>query len=79
MLCMRGVLGDLAVRAIEAAGPEITTEKVLAGLEGISNYEDPFGGPSQSYSATKHMGGDYLNLYQVQDGKWVTVETNLPY
>ena len=73
------VLGDLAVRSIEAAGPEITTEKVLAGLESISNYEDPFGGPSQSYSATKHMGGDYLNLYQVQDSKWVTVAERLEF
>ena len=73
------VMADLAVRALEAAGPDITTEKVLAGLEGISDYQDPFGGPSQSFSASKHMGGDYLNLYQVQDSKWVTVAEKLEF
>jgi len=73
------VIGDLVVRALEEAGRDVTVEKVLAALESIDRYEDPFGGPTLSFSPTKHQGGDYLNLYQVQDGKWVTVETNLPY
>ena len=73
------VIADLTVRALEAAGPDITTEKVLAGLEAIDNYEDPFGGPSLSFSAEKHQGGDYLNLYQVQDGKWQTVAEGIAY
>ncbi|MDJ0655068.1 MAG: ABC transporter substrate-binding protein [Xanthomonadales bacterium] len=73
------VMADLTVRALEAAGPDLTTDKVLAALEGIDNYQDPFGGPSMSFSATKHQGADYLNLYQVRNGKWETVETRLPY
>ncbi len=73
------VFADLAVRALEAAGPDITIEKVLAALENIDRYEDPFGGPSLSFSPTKHQGGDYLNLYQVVDGKWEVVEANLPF
>ena len=73
------VIADLMIRALEAAGPDITTEKVLAGLEAIDAYEDPFGGPSLSFSAEKHQGGDYLNLYQVQDGKWQTVAERIPY
>ena len=52
---------------------------MLAALEGIDHYENPFGGPSISFSATKHMGGDYLNLYQVEGGKWKTVAEALPY
>ena len=51
----------------------------LAALEDISYYEDPFGGPSMSFSPTKHQGGDYLTLYQVRDGKWEIVERNIPY
>ena len=70
---------DLVVRALEAAGPEPTVEKVLAALESIDYYEDPFGGPSMSFSPTKHQGGDYLRFYQVQGGKWVTVEESIPY
>ena len=73
------VSADLVVRALEAAGREVTVEKVLAGLESIDDYEDPFGGPSLSFSPTKHQGGDYLRFYQVQDGKWVTVEESIPY
>lgn len=70
---------DLVVRALEAAGRDVTVEKVLAALEGIDSYEDRFGGPSMSFSATKHQGGDYLRFYQVRDGRWVTVEENIPY
>lgn len=73
------VAADLTVKALEAAGPELTTEKVLAALENMSFYEDPFGGPSLSFSPTKHQGGDYLNLYQVQNKKWRLVATELPY
>jgi branched-chain amino acid transport system substrate-binding protein len=70
---------DLVVRALEAAGRDVTVEKVLAALESIDYYEDRFGGPSMSFSATKHQGGDYLRFYQVRDGKWETVEENISY
>ena len=70
---------DLVIRALEAAGPEPTVEKVLAALENIDYYQDPFGGPSMSFSSTKHQGGDYLRFYQVRDGKWATIEENIPY
>jgi branched-chain amino acid transport system substrate-binding protein len=73
------VMGDLVVRALEAAGPEPTVGKVLTALERIDYYEDPFGGPSLSFSPTKHQGGDYLYLYQVQNSRWKIVEKNLPY
>lgn len=73
------VSADLVVRALEQAGSELTLEKVLAALESIDYYEDPFGGPSLSFSATKHQGGDYLTFYQVQGGKWEIVEKNVPF
>lgn len=73
------VMGDLTVMALEAAGRELSVGKVLAALESIDHYEDPFGGPSLSFSPTKHQGGDYLNLYQVKDRKWVVVAEKLPY
>jgi branched-chain amino acid transport system substrate-binding protein len=73
------VTADLTVRALEAAGPELTVEKVLAALESIENYEDPFGGPSLTFSATKHQAGNYLYLYQVVDGKWEIAEERIPF
>ena len=73
------IAADLTVKALEGAGPDVTLEKVLAALEAIDHYEDPFGGPSLSFSPTKHQGGDYLNVYQVVGGEWVTVDENVPY
>ena len=73
------VMADLLIQSLEAAGPDLTLDKMLAALEGISGYVNPFGGPTISFSSDKHMGGDYLNLYQVQDRKWVTVAESLPY
>ncbi|MDA0706908.1 MAG: ABC transporter substrate-binding protein [Proteobacteria bacterium] len=73
------VIGDLIVRSLEQAGPELTLEKVLAALDSINKYEDPFGGPTLTLSPSKHQAGDFLNLYQVVDGKWVVAERNLPF
>ena len=73
------VFADLVVQSLDQAGPELTLDKVLAALETIEKYEDKFGGPTLSLSATKHQAGDYLNLYQVSDQKWQVVERNLPY
>jgi len=73
------VMADLLIKSLEAAGQDVTVEKMLAALEGITYYENPFGGPTMSFSAQKHMAGDYLNLYQVKDRKWITVAESLPY
>jgi branched-chain amino acid transport system substrate-binding protein len=73
------VIADLTVRALEAAGPDLSTEKVLAALESIENYEDPFGGPTLTFSPTKHQGGDYLYLYEVVNSQWQIAEERLPF
>jgi len=73
------VIGDLLVKAIDGAGSDLTVEKMLAAIEAIDHYEDPFGGPSLSFSATKHVAGNTLNLYQVVNEKWVTVAEEVTY
>lgn len=73
------VIGDLTVRALEGAGPDLTRDKVLAALEKIENYKDPFGGPTLTFSPTKHQGGDYLYLYQVVDSQWQIAEEKIPF
>jgi len=70
---------DLMIKAMERAGPGLTTAKMLAELEGISEYEDPFGGPTMSFSPEKHQAVDSIYLSQVVDGKWVLVEKDLAY
>jgi branched-chain amino acid transport system substrate-binding protein len=73
------VIGDLIVRALEEAGRDLKLENVLAAIERVDKYEDPFGGPTLTFSPTKHQGGDFLNLYQVVDSKWVVVEKNISF
>ena len=73
------VMADLLILSLDAAGPDVTVEKMLAGLEGISRYDNPFGGPTMSFSPQKHMAGDSLNLYRVENQKWTTVAESLPY
>lgn len=73
------VTTDLMIRAMEAAGRDLTTEKMLGELEKIRNYEDPFGGPTLSFGPDKHQGSDSLTLSRIIDGTWVVLEENLPY
>jgi len=73
------VTADLTIRAMDAAGPELTTDKMLAELEKIQNYVDPFGGPTLSFGAEKHQGSDSLYLSQIVDGTWTVVQKDLTY
>ena len=73
------VMADLLILSLEAAGREVTVEKLLTAFEGISHYDNPFGGPTMSFSPQKHVAGDSLNLYQVENQKWKTVAESLPY
>ena len=52
---------------------------MLAAIENIEAYEDPFGGPTLTFSPTKHQGGDYLYLYQVVNSRWQIAEERIPF
>ncbi len=73
------VAADLFIASLEKAGRDVNVETFLKALESIKEYQPAFGGPKMSFSATKHVGGDYLVLEQVQNGKWVTLVDNLPF
>jgi branched-chain amino acid transport system substrate-binding protein len=73
------VTADLMIRAMESAGPDLTTDKMLAELEKIQNYVDPFGGPTLSFGPEKHQGSDSLFLSQIIDGEWSVVQRDLSY
>jgi len=59
------------VKAIENAGPELTTQKLVEGMEKIRNYQDIFGGPPQGFSATEHVSSHGSAIYRVEKGRWV--------
>jgi branched-chain amino acid transport system substrate-binding protein len=73
------VTADLMIKAMEAAGSDLTTAKMLAELENILDYVDPFGGPSLSFGPEKHQGADSLFLSQVVNGNWTVLEKDLSY
>lgn len=65
------VIIDLTVKAIENAGPDLTTRKLVEGMEKIRNYQDIFGGPPQGFSATEHVSSRESVIYRVEKGRWV--------
>ena len=70
---------DLFVKAVESMGKDVTTAGLTKAFEAIKDYKDPFGGPTISFSADKHAGGDALVLVQAKDKGWKLIESNLPY
>ena len=63
---------DTVVRALEAAGPNLTHESFLKAMESLS-YHDALTGADISYSATDHQGANEVVISVVKDGKWVTL------
>ena len=65
------IVADLAVIAMERAGRKLTVNSLIKGLESIKNYQDPFGGPVQSYGPRDHLGPEESVLYQIKGGRWL--------
>lgn len=73
------VSADLLLMGLETAGRDLSVEGVMAGIESIKGYEDPFGGPTISFGPDKRFGGDSLVLLKVESGDWKTIDNELPY
>ena len=66
---------DMVMLGLERAGRNLTVESFVKGLESIKNYQDIFGTPQQTFSATKHGGTDGFVLTRIQNGKFKRVVT----
>jgi branched-chain amino acid transport system substrate-binding protein len=60
------------VRALEAAGPDLTSESFQAGMESL-NFEDKISGVTVDYSADDHQGADAIVISQIQGDNWVEI------
>jgi branched-chain amino acid transport system substrate-binding protein len=67
------VIIDLTVKAIDNAGPDLTTQTLVQGMEKIRDYQDIFGGPPQGFSATEHVSSHGSVIYRVEKGRWARV------
>lgn len=57
------------VMALEAAGPDLTTDSFVQGVYSI-DYQDDLLGVGVSYGEGKHKGGSLVTISRVQDGGW---------
>ena len=73
------VVIDFVVFALDRAGPDLTTKKLVDALENINNYRDIFNGPTQTFGPQKRLGSTDSAVFQVQKGRWVRVTDMLKY
>lgn len=76
MLGYRGA--DLVVRGLEIAGPDITRDKLVAAIESFTEYTDIFGN-TLSFGPNDHKGVDHSTLSQIQNGRWVALDTTISF
>jgi branched-chain amino acid transport system substrate-binding protein len=69
---------DLVVKALENAGPELTHESLIAGMEAISDYTDLFG-YHLSFGPDDHQGVKGSALSTVVNGRWQTMAESVSY
>jgi branched-chain amino acid transport system substrate-binding protein len=65
------VSADLTVVGLEHAGPDLTLDTLITGLEAIKGYHDIFNGPEQNFGPDKHQGASSSFLAVVKGGRWV--------
>lgn len=69
---------DLAVRGMEIAGRNLSRENMIAAIESMSEYTDLFGN-KLTFGPDDHKGVDSSSLSQIQNGRWVTLDTSITY
>ncbi len=60
------------VRALEAAGKDLTTDSFVKAMESL-DYEDKISGNHADFSATDHQGADEVIISVIKDGNWQEV------
>jgi branched-chain amino acid transport system substrate-binding protein len=70
---------DLTVLGLDRAGPNLTLDSFIKGMESIQHYHDIFNGPEQNYGPDKHQGANSSFLAIVKGGRWVRVTDPLIY
>ncbi len=73
------VTADIVVKALEAAGKDLTRAKLVTAMEGVKNYKPMFPGPALNYGPDKRQGSTASFLAKVEGGRWKVVGENLLY
>lgn len=67
---------DLVIQALEAVGPDVTTEGFISALESIGTYTDLFG-YELHFTEDNHNGVRESVLAQAQDKRWVVLDQRI--
>src|SRR5262249_16136958 len=65
------VAADLTVVGLDKAGPNLTLDSFVKGLESVKGYHDIFTWPQVNFSSGKHQAGNSAFLACVKGGRWV--------
>lgn len=65
---------ETMVRALEAAGPDLTRASFIAALENLA-FEDVIMGANVAYSPDSHVGAKAIFISAVENGSWKLVHT----
>ena len=60
---------DTVIRALEAAGPDLTQDSFIAGMESLSFY-DELADAKITYGPEDHQGADEVVISIVENGQW---------
>ena len=61
----------------QAAGKDLTGEKMLDAMEGGSEFLDIFNSPPSKFSKTNHLANTITQVQQIKNGRWVVVKEGL--
>jgi branched-chain amino acid transport system substrate-binding protein len=61
---------QIVIQALKNAGPVLTPDSFVSGMESIKDYHDIFGSPTISFSPTKHQGSNESFLCIIKNGHW---------
>jgi branched-chain amino acid transport system substrate-binding protein len=73
------VAADLTALGIDRAGPALTLDSFVKGLESIKGYHDIFNGPELTFGPDKHQGANSSFLAVVKAGRWVRLTDPLSF
>jgi branched-chain amino acid transport system substrate-binding protein len=71
------VAADITATGLKNAGPDLTLDSFVKGLESIQKYKDIFNGPEVSFGPNIRQGANSSFLAMVKGGRWTRVTNSL--
>ncbi len=69
---------QLAGEGMRRAGPDLTVDSLIKGVESIKGYKTIFGGLTINFTDKNHMGMNGALLFKVDGGHWGQIGSELP-